>query len=95
MEHHTDSHTVPYKMYLYILGGLIMLTLISVAVTEVEFGEFSVLVALVLASIKASLVLIYFMHLKFDNKILQIMVPAIFILVALVIIIVFLDYNYR
>ncbi|WP_075603610.1 cytochrome C oxidase subunit IV family protein [Saccharicrinis aurantiacus] len=95
MENHTDAHIVPYKMYLYILGGLIMLTLISVAVTEIEFGEFSVLVALVLASIKATLVLIYFMHLKFDNKILQIMVPAIFILVALVIIIVFLDYNYR
>lgn len=95
MDNHTDSHIVPYKMYLYILAGLISLTLISVGVTEIEFGEFSVFVALLLATIKATLVLIYFMHLKFDNKILQILVPAIFIIVALVIFIVFLDYNYR
>ncbi|MGQ1786975.1 MULTISPECIES: cytochrome C oxidase subunit IV family protein [unclassified Saccharicrinis] len=95
MDKHSDSHIVPYKVYLKVLAALITLTLISVAVTQIEFGKLTVFVALLLASIKSILVLIYFMHLKFDNKILQIFVPAIFILVGLVILITFLDYNFR
>ena len=95
MENHNNTHIVPYKTYLYILAGLIALTLISVGVTHVEVGELSIITALVLASIKSVLVIVYFMHLKFDNKILQILVPGIFILVTLVLVIVFLDYNFR
>ena len=95
MEEHSKSHIVPYKTYLYVLMGLIAITLISVAVTHVELGKLSIFAAILLASVKSSLVLIYFMHLKFDNKVLQIFVTAIFILVALVIFITFLDYNYR
>ncbi|TLX77478.1 cytochrome-c oxidase [Labilibacter sediminis] len=95
MEDHSKSHIVPYKTYLLILAGLIVLTLLSVAITHIEFGELSVFAAILLASVKSSLVLVYFMHLKFDNKVLQIFVTAIFILVALVIFITFLDYNYR
>ncbi|WP_066632514.1 cytochrome C oxidase subunit IV family protein [Labilibacter marinus] len=95
MENHSESHIVPYKTYLYILAALIALTVISVAASNIEFGGFTVFVALLLASIKSSLVLIYFMHLKFDNKILQILVPLIFLLVGLVLFITFLDYNFR
>lgn len=95
MENHNNTHIIPYKTYLYILAGLIALTLISVGVTHVEVGEMSIITALVLASIKSVLVIVYFMHLKFDNRILQIAVPAIFILVGLVLFITFLDYNFR
>ncbi|WP_081785508.1 cytochrome C oxidase subunit IV family protein [Saccharicrinis fermentans] len=61
----------------------------------VEFGQLTIFVTLLLASIKSTLVLIYFMHLKFDNRIIQIIVPTIFILVTLVLIVTFLDYNFR
>ncbi len=95
MDKHDDTHIVPYKTYLFILAGLIILTLISVGVTHVELGKFTIFTAILLASIKSVLVLIYFMHLKFDNRILQILVPAVFILVGLVIFVTFLDYNFR
>ncbi|SMO70434.1 cytochrome c oxidase subunit 4 [Saccharicrinis carchari] len=95
MKNHNNTHIIPYKTYLYILAALIVLTLVSVGVTYIEFGELSIFTALLLASVKSILVLVYFMHLKFDNRILQILVPGIFILVGVVIFITFLDYNFR
>lgn len=95
MDKHSENHIVPYKLYLFVLAGLITMTLISVGVTKIDLGTFSVLTAIILASIKSALVLIFFMHLKFDNRLLQILVTSVFVLVALVLFITFLDYNFR
>jgi cytochrome c oxidase subunit IV len=89
------QHIVPYKTYLYILLSLLVLTGLSVAVTSVELGPMAVTVALLLASTKSALVLIYFMHLKFDNKIFAIMVGLVLFVLVVVIIITFLDYLFR
>ncbi|MCU4173763.1 cytochrome C oxidase subunit IV family protein [Carboxylicivirga sp. N1Y90] len=95
MENNNESHIVPYKTYGIILSVLIVLTLISVAVTRIELASLTVFVAILLAAVKSSFVLIYFMHLKFDNKLLKALVAAVFILIALVMVVTFLDYNYR
>jgi cytochrome c oxidase subunit 4 len=95
MNNHKNTHIVPYKLYLLVLSGLIVLTLISVGVTYIELANLTVFTAIFLASVKSILVLVFFMHLKFDNKILQILVTAVFILIALVLFITFLDYNFR
>ncbi|MBK3516451.1 cytochrome C oxidase subunit IV family protein [Carboxylicivirga marina] len=95
MNKHTENHVVPYSLYIYVLAGLLLLTMLSVGVTHIELANLTVFTAILLASIKSCLVLVFFMHLKFDNRILQILVTAVFILVALVLFITFLDYNYR
>ena len=51
--------------------------------------------ALILASIKVTIVLTYFMHLKFENLLLRIMVGAVFLLFAIGIAITFIDYYFR
>jgi cytochrome c oxidase subunit 4 len=51
--------------------------------------------ALLFAVIKTYLVLIYFMHLKYDKPYIGIMVGAVFLLFIVVIVITFLDYLYR
>jgi len=89
------THLVAYKSHLKVLAGLILLTILSVGITRIDLGIFTVFSAILLASVKSILVLIYFMHLKFDSRILQILVAAIFILIALILVITFLDYNYR
>ncbi len=88
-------HIIPYRTFLFILAGLITLTLISVLVTRISLGTLTVTIALLIASIKSSLVLSIFMHLKFDDKIFAIMVSAVIVLIAFVIFITFLDYFYR
>ncbi|MCT4590332.1 MAG: cytochrome C oxidase subunit IV family protein [Carboxylicivirga sp.] len=95
MNKSNENHIVPYKLYLYILAGLIALTLISVGITYIELARLTVFTALLLASVKSILVLVFFMHLKFDNKLIQILVTAVFVLIALVLFVTFLDYNYR
>ena len=94
-EHEDKHHIVPFRTFLIVLGALLVLTFISIAVTNYELGPFTVVAALLLASIKSVLVLVYFMHLKFDVKMFGILVAAVLILIGVVIFITFLDYLYR
>jgi cytochrome c oxidase subunit 4 len=50
---------------------------------------------MLIASVKAAIVLLYFMHLKFDEKIYRFMVTLVLAIYAVVIIITFFDYLYR
>jgi cytochrome c oxidase subunit IV len=88
-------HIVPYKNHLIVLIVLLVLTAVSVAVTSIELGPLTVTVALLLASAKSLIVLIYFMHLKFDNIIYSIMVAFVMFSIISIIVITFLDYLFR
>lgn len=89
------THIVPYRTFLFVLIGLIALTLTSVAVTQISIGPFTVAIALLIATIKSSFVLRIFMHLKFENKLYTVVVFGVVLLIALVIFITLLDYIYR
>ena len=88
-------HIVPYRIYAIILLLLLLLTFLSIAVTNIELGAFTVAGALLLASIKSSLVLVYFMHLKFDKAYIQIMVGLVILLFIAVVLVTFFDYYFR
>ena len=92
---HKEKHITSYKLFAIVLIVLLILTLISVLITEIHFGALSVAVALTVASVKVSLVLIYFMHLKWESSFLRIMVAGVFLLFALVICFTFIDYLLR
>jgi cytochrome c oxidase subunit 4 len=89
------NHIIPYRTFLYVLAGLIALTLTSVAVTQISLGTFTVAIALIIAAIKSTFVLRVFMHLKFESRMFSFAVIAVVLLVATVIIITLLDYLYR
>jgi cytochrome c oxidase subunit 4 len=91
----STHHIVSYRTYGLILLLLIVLTSVSVAVTQIELTRWTTVVALLLASAKSSFVLAVFMHLKFDQRIYRVMAILIILLVAVVIIITFLDYMFR
>ncbi len=54
--------------YVAIFLTLIAFTLLTVAVSNVHLGQANLIVAVVIASMKASLVVLFFMHLRYDNK---------------------------
>ena len=62
------DHAIPLKVYFNVLGALLVLTVVTVAAARVDFGSMNTLIALAIASVKAFLVLSYFMHLKYDDK---------------------------
>lgn len=89
------NHIIPYRTFLLVLAVLILLTLTSVALTQIYLGTLTVVLALCIAAVKSSFVLRIFMHLKFENKMFSLMIIAVVLLISLVIIITFLDYLYR
>jgi len=66
---HGLAHTTPVPLLLGILATLMVLTVITVAVTSVDFGaQANLVIAMVIATIKAALVVSFFMHLVWDKK---------------------------
>ncbi len=63
------DHHIPLKTYYMVLGTLLVLTVITVAAARIDFGAMNTVIALAIASVKAGLVLAYFMHLKYDARI--------------------------
>ena len=95
-DHSTDlGHIVPKKIFLKIFIALLVLTFITVFVTRFDFGEFNTVVAMVVASIKAFLVAMFFMHLKYENKILWVYAAFPLILLSILIGGVFMDNPFR
>ena len=94
MKNH-DSHITSYALNLKVLLVLLILTMTSILVIKFHLGAYTVALALILASIKTTIVLTYFMHLKFESLILRLMVGFVFLLFAIIIVITFIDYYFR
>lgn len=92
---HTTPHITSYRSYGIILVILLFLTTITITVTWFDAGSLSVGVAMFIACIKVSLVLLYFMHLKFDELVFKILAAVVIMLLAVVFIITFFDYLFR
>lgn len=89
------QHISSYRSHIFVLAALLVLTAASVAVTSLEMGRFNTLVAMIIAGSKAAIVLIWFMHLKFDNKLYAIFTTLVFVIFLLVLYVTFFDYSYR
>jgi cytochrome c oxidase subunit 4 len=68
-EHHGTAHVMPVKILVGVFLALIALTVLTVAATWVPTGSFEIWISLGIATIKASLVAAYFMHLRYDNPV--------------------------
>jgi cytochrome c oxidase subunit IV len=87
-----NGHISSYKDHLMVLAILITLTVITVAITSIELSAFNTAAALLIASFKATIVLLYFMHLRFDQRVFLIMTVLVLALVFVVIGITVFDY---
>jgi cytochrome c oxidase subunit 4 len=94
MDNH-DTHISSYQSHGKVLVALLILTTLSVLVTWMDLGVFTIAVALSVASVKVFIVLTWFMHLKFENTFLRGMVIGVFALFTIVLIITFIDYFFR
>jgi cytochrome c oxidase subunit 4 len=62
-----DAHATAASTYAKVLGTLLVLTVITVLAAGFSFGSWNVVIALGIASVKASLVALFFMHLRHDK----------------------------
>ena len=61
------AHVVEVRVLLAVFAALIALTAVTVAVSYFDFGPFNLIVAVSVATIKAALVALWFMHLRYDS----------------------------
>jgi cytochrome c oxidase subunit IV len=90
-----SEHIVSKKTYYSIFTALMVGTALTVGAAFVNLHNFNIVVALIIAGIKASLVIFFFMHVKFSSKLTKLWVAIGFIWLALMLAITLTDYFTR
>jgi len=70
------EHLLPKSLYFKIFGALMVLTALTVSLAYVDLGQFNIVVALAVAIVKASLVVMFFMHLKYESHLTKVVLGA-------------------
>jgi cytochrome c oxidase subunit 4 len=70
------EHIAPKKLYYFVFGSLLVLTLLTWQIAYVDLGQWNTVVALAIAVGKASLVAVFFMHLRWSGSMMRIVVFA-------------------
>ena len=94
-EHEYTEHIVPPGTYLAIISTLLALTGVTVWASMIDLRQFNVVVALVIATTKASLVVLFFMHAKYSHRRTQLVIMAGIFWLALLLFMTLSDYISR
>ena len=89
------QHITEYKVYGIVLVVLLLLTALSILVTHIDLKAWTVGIALLVTCSMAFIILTYFMHLKFDNILIKILVGLVFLLFAIFVGITLIEYMTR
>ena len=72
-----SEHIVSRKVYFAIFGALMVGTAVTVMVAFIDLGaKFNTIVALTVAVIKATLVVLYFMHVRYSSRLTWVIVGS-------------------
>lgn len=95
MSEHTQNPKEEVAVYAKTLVALLFLTATTVAVSYVDFGAANVVVALAIATIKGTLVALFFMHLLHDKPVNGLIAAAGFLFLGLFLMFTLLDFDSR
>ena len=90
-----SEHIVPPKVYIGIFLSLMVLTAAAVAAAYVNLGAFNIVVALAIATLKATLVVLYFMHARYSPKRTQLVIISAVFWLAIMLALTLSDYGTR
>ncbi len=95
LTHHNDqpfhAHVVPVIVLLAVFGALLGLTFLSLAATWIDLGTWNLWLAMGIATVKAALVALYFMHLRYDHSFYALVLAAALLFVLLFVCLTLLD----
>ena len=95
-EEHSATEHVSLATYLVVFAALMVLLIVTVAVAfYLHAGDLNLIIALAIATIKASLVVLYFMHVKYASRLTKIFVCAAFLWLIILFGFTFADYLTR
>ncbi len=94
-KHTAEKHFIPFSVYVLIWLGLVSLTVLTVSVAGVDLHRLALFVALTIAAIKSVLVVLYFMHIRFDDLIFKVFLLVALLTLASIFILTSFDIFYR
>lgn len=93
---HSSEHIVPIHVYLAVFAALLVLLVLTIAVSHVSLGTAANnIVAMLIAVAKAALVVLYFMHVRYSGKLTWLWAGIGFVFVLLMFVITLADYVTR
>ena len=98
-----EHHVVPLATYLKIFGALMVLLVLTLLAYQVDFAvllgprwaPLNIIIAMAIATAKALLVVLYFMHVKFSSKLTWVFSSASFVFVFIMFLLTMSDYFTR
>lgn len=90
-----QHHVVPVRIYITIFLSLMVMTALTVFASFKDFGPGNTIIAISIAVIKATLVILYFMHVRYNDNIVRIAVFAGFLWLGVMIVLTLSDYIAR
>lgn len=94
-EHAGGHHVMPLSIYWGVFFALVVGTIVTVWTATMDLGALNVIVALVIASVKALLVVLYFMHVKYASKLTWLFAASGFFWLIIMLVITMNDYSSR
>jgi cytochrome c oxidase subunit 4 len=91
---HGEFH-IPMSTYVMVFAALMVGLVVTVIAAFINLGPFNMPVAMLIATVKALLVILYFMHVKFASRLTKVFVAASFLWLAILFIMTFGDYVSR
>ena len=91
----SSVHVSPLSTYIGIFSALMVLTALTVGVAFLNLGSFNPVVALVVAAVKATLVILFFMHVKYSSRLTKLTVVLSLFFVAILFAETLMDYATR
>jgi cytochrome c oxidase subunit 4 len=95
MEQKPKTHIVGAKTFVFVWTALLALTMVTIKAAELRMGGWSMLANLLISSTKTSLVLWFFMHLKYEKKIFKMLFFVPISTITIIIGLTFFDIWYR
>lgn len=89
------SHIAPLKVYFLIFVALLSLTALTAQVAFIDLGRLNIYVAMTIAVIKALLVALFFMHLRYSSSLTKLFVSAGVLWIAILFVLTTSDYFTR
>lgn len=90
-----EHHVVPLSYYFGVFALLMVLTVLTVVVAFFDLGRFNLLVALTIAIIKATAVVLIFMHARWSSKLTQVIILSSIFWLAVMLLFTLSDYLTR
>jgi cytochrome c oxidase subunit IV len=88
-------HVVPIKTYVIIFTALMVLLLMTVGVAQLDLGSANLAIAMLVAIVKATLIILYFMHARYGTRLVWVFAASSFLFLFILIAITFGDYLSR